>query len=319
MITENVSTLKIHKLTQAQYERELEAGRIDENALYLTPDEEIDLSPYATIEQMKEKAEKEHTHAIADVDNLQSTLDTMNVTISGKANTNHSHAVSDVTNLQETLNENLQEAKSYTDTKTSDLASITVVDTKISTHNTSTSAHNDIRVLISDITTKLNNFLDVDDTTSDQLSEVLEMINNNKGTLESLTTSKVNVSDIIDNLETASTNKVLSANQGVAIKKLIDDLQTAVNGKVPTSRTINNKPLTGDITLSASDVNADPSGSASNALDNAKEYTNNSITTALGNYYTKSEIENLKLITVDDIDAICGTIMQVATASEVMF
>ena len=40
MITENLSTLKIHKLTQEQYDRELEAGRIDHNALYLTPDEE---------------------------------------------------------------------------------------------------------------------------------------------------------------------------------------------------------------------------------------------------------------------------------------
>ena len=38
MITNNISTLKIHKLTQDQYDRELEAGRIDENALYLTPD-----------------------------------------------------------------------------------------------------------------------------------------------------------------------------------------------------------------------------------------------------------------------------------------
>ena len=37
MITENLSTLKIHKLTQEQYDRELAAGRIDENALYLTP------------------------------------------------------------------------------------------------------------------------------------------------------------------------------------------------------------------------------------------------------------------------------------------
>ena len=39
MITENLSTLKIHKLTQEQYEREVAAGRIDENAIYLTPDE----------------------------------------------------------------------------------------------------------------------------------------------------------------------------------------------------------------------------------------------------------------------------------------
>lgn len=41
MKTESLSTLKIHKLTKAQYDRELAAGRIDENALYLTPDEGI--------------------------------------------------------------------------------------------------------------------------------------------------------------------------------------------------------------------------------------------------------------------------------------
>lgn len=42
MITENLSTLKIHKLTQEQYDREFEAGRIDPSAMYLTPDEETD-------------------------------------------------------------------------------------------------------------------------------------------------------------------------------------------------------------------------------------------------------------------------------------
>lgn len=63
MNTENLSTLKIHKLTQAQYDRELAAGRIDETALYLTPDdEEIDLSSYATIEQMNKKADASHSH-----------------------------------------------------------------------------------------------------------------------------------------------------------------------------------------------------------------------------------------------------------------
>ena len=41
MITENLSTLKIHNLTKEQYERELAAGRIDENALYLTPYEQV--------------------------------------------------------------------------------------------------------------------------------------------------------------------------------------------------------------------------------------------------------------------------------------
>ena len=41
MNTQNLETLQIHKLTQAQYDRELAAGRIDENALYLTPDDSL--------------------------------------------------------------------------------------------------------------------------------------------------------------------------------------------------------------------------------------------------------------------------------------
>jgi hypothetical protein len=43
LITENLSTLKIHKLTQAQYDRELKIGNIDESALYLTPDVVLDV------------------------------------------------------------------------------------------------------------------------------------------------------------------------------------------------------------------------------------------------------------------------------------
>lgn len=40
MITENLSTLHIHKLTQAQYERLVDEGKDDKNALYLTPDDD---------------------------------------------------------------------------------------------------------------------------------------------------------------------------------------------------------------------------------------------------------------------------------------
>ena len=67
MITENLSTLKIHKLTQEQYERELAAGNIDPNAIYLTPDEEIDLSQYATLDQLDAKANAEHDHSASEI------------------------------------------------------------------------------------------------------------------------------------------------------------------------------------------------------------------------------------------------------------
>lgn len=55
MITENLSTLKIHKLTQEQYDRELAAGNIDENAIYLTPDKDVSLDGYATEEYVNEQ------------------------------------------------------------------------------------------------------------------------------------------------------------------------------------------------------------------------------------------------------------------------
>ena len=169
------------------------------------------------------------TDANSKLEEAKSYTDTV---ASGKSDTTHKH--DNDYDVKGAANNALTEAKSYTDTKTSGMATTTVVDNKISSHNTSSTAHNDIRDLISTLSTKVNNFLDVDDTTTDQLSEVLTLINNNKGTLESLTSSKVNVSDIVDNLTTASASKVLSANQGVALKALIDALDAEVDGKADT-------------------------------------------------------------------------------------
>lgn len=67
MKTENVSTLKIHKLSQEQYDRELAAGTLDDTAIYMTPGEEIDLSPYATITQLNTKANTSHTHDASNI------------------------------------------------------------------------------------------------------------------------------------------------------------------------------------------------------------------------------------------------------------
>jgi hypothetical protein len=49
MITQNLPTLKIHQLTDEQYKRVKESEDYDPNALYLTPDEVIDLSNYELI------------------------------------------------------------------------------------------------------------------------------------------------------------------------------------------------------------------------------------------------------------------------------
>lgn len=99
----------------------------------------------------------------------------------------------------------------------------------VKTHNVSETAHNDIRQLISGLTSRLDALADSDDTTLDQLSEIVAYIKANKSLIDSITTSKVNVSDIIDNLTTSVSNKPLSAKMGVELKKLIDAI------KIPTT------------------------------------------------------------------------------------
>ena len=98
----------------------------------------------------------------------------------------------------------------------------------ITTHNSATNAHSDIRTLITGLTTRLNTLANSDDTTLDQMAEVVAYIKSNKSLIDSITTSKVSVSDIVDNLTTSVANKPLSAKQGVALKALIDAI------KVPT-------------------------------------------------------------------------------------
>lgn len=116
---------------------------------------------------------------------------------------------------------------------------VTTAASQVSAHNTGTDTHSDIRLLISRLTDRLNALADSDDTTLDQLSEVVAYIKSNRDLISSITTSKVNVSDIIDNLTTNVSNKPLSAAQGVALKALIDAMNVpastaADNGKVLT-------------------------------------------------------------------------------------
>ena len=111
MIIENLSTLKINKLTRAQYERELEAGRIDENSLYLIPDEDIDLSLYDVIrDELSNKASATHTH-----DDCYYTEIEIDTKFETKSDVGHSHKGEyDVSGSAATA---LSSANAYTDSK----------------------------------------------------------------------------------------------------------------------------------------------------------------------------------------------------------
>lgn len=107
-----------------------------------------------------------------------------------------------------------------------------MIDTKVKNHNESVTAHTDIRELISGLTRRFNALADSDDTTLDQLSEIVTYIKNNKSLIDSITTSKVNVSDIVDNVSSSSIHKPLSARQGKVLRDLITSFTDIVATKV---------------------------------------------------------------------------------------
>lgn len=80
-------------------------------------------------------------------------------------------------------------------------------------------------IALEELTTRLNELADSDDTTLDQMSELVAYIKANRGLIEGITTNKVNVTDIINDLTTNAADKPLSAAQGVALKTLIDKLE----------------------------------------------------------------------------------------------
>ena len=78
--------------------------------------------------------------------------------------------------------------------------------------------------LISGLDKRLNAIADSTDVDLDQLSEIVAYIKANKSLIDSITTSKVSVSDIVNNLTTEDAAKPLSAAQGKVLKGLYDAL-----------------------------------------------------------------------------------------------
>ena len=100
---------------------------------------------------------------------------------------------------------------------------------EVDRHNVSGESHEDIRLLIEGLKNRLNALADSDDTTLDQMSEIVAYIKSNKSLIDAITTSKVSVGDIVDNLSTNVGNKPLSAAQGVVLKGMIDGVATQLN------------------------------------------------------------------------------------------
>lgn len=156
--SELLSTLKIHKLTQEEYNEAVVNGTLEDNALYLTPEEEIDLSGYATIEQLGSKADAEHSH-----DDLYYTESEVDTLLSSKSDSTHNH--DSAYDTKGSADSALASAKEYTDTKVTGFASAShthddryytesEIDTKIDAINASLNGKLDSSVLSNYSTTE---------------------------------------------------------------------------------------------------------------------------------------------------------------------
>ena len=113
--------------------------------------------------------------------------------------------------------------------------------------------------------TKISDLINSAPTTLDTLGEIATAMKENDNVVSALDTAvgtKANASDLTSHTENKSNPHGVTAAQISA---------------VPTSRTVNGKALSSNITLSASDVGADASGSANTALTNANSYTDTAI------------------------------------------
>ena len=87
----------------------------------------------------------------------------------------------------------------------------------------------------------------------------------------------------------------------------VTDLVDTLNGKVPTSRKVNGKSLSADITLSASDVGAATPDNVSEAQSQANTYTDEKIASLLNNSTTAVDsIMELAKAMEDNADAIAA-------------
>ena len=118
---------------------------------------------------------------------------------------------------------------------------------KIKTHNTDNAAHEYIQQRIDALRTLIENFLDIDDESFDQLSEILRDIRANTSALELLGTNKIDKTAISTSMTDSNPEHVASVTLIVAldnaltvVEQAIEDLKTNKQTAAQVSEAINN-------------------------------------------------------------------------------
>lgn len=87
-----------------------------------------------------------------------------------------------------------------------------------------------------------------DGGTIDRLSELIAEIKDNKDNIAAIVADNLKASDVVNDLTTGGIGKVLSAEQGKALKELLDALETQVNNQIASLHTHANKDVLDGVT-----------------------------------------------------------------------
>ena len=130
---------------------------------------------------------------------------------------------------------------------------------------------------LSSLQTTVNNFLtgEPDDGTIDRLSELVNAINANKDSIDALVADHVKKTEIINDLTTGGTDKVLSAEQGKALKALIDNLTGSSHSHTNKAVLdgISKNGSTGNLQFNGNKLTGETGIAIGTSLDQANTYT----------------------------------------------
>ena len=211
---------------------------VDDNELIkINPNDLIKTT--STYAQIKDDISELETTLESESGNRESAVRAEKEAREAADNTLQTNINAEVTRAESALNTTISNEVTRAKKAESDLSSS--IQTNVSSHNTSTTAHDDIRTLINNLTTRINAVADSEDVDLDQLSEIVAYIKSNRSLIDNVTTSKVSVSDIIDNLTSTSANKPLSANQGRVLNTSITSLTTKLNNHIDSLSNVENK------------------------------------------------------------------------------
>ena len=228
----------------------------------------VDLSPYLT-------------SAIAS--STYATKTELTSGLAGKANTSHKHVIADVTDLQSALDAKVPTTRTVNGKALS--ANVVIGGGDIVVGGEGDYAEDTVQEAINALKTAVNGKVDTNTTyTFANGTDGSFTVTPSTGGAQKVTIGKPATAGTADKVGHGLT---VSLN-GTAQTKFDGSADVAFNvtaasvgaaaashthsNYVPTTRTINKKALSADITLTAADVNADAAGSATSALNSAKSY-----------------------------------------------